>query len=415
MVLATVMHQLQMSFAVAHCNFSLRGQASDGDQAFVEAWCATHSVPFHTVRFDTKAKCAEWKKGTQETARILRYTWFEEVRSAHGYVSIATAHHAGDNVETVLMNFFRGTGIRGMHGILPVAGHIIRPLLFATRTSIEAFAAAAGVAYREDASNSSDDYLRNAIRHKLIPVAGELFPDAVSHAAETIARLAAAEQVYNAAIDGHRKKLLEQRGRDTYIPINKLLKQSTIPTLIYELITPFGFSSAQVAQVEALLQAGSGHMVISDTHRIIRHRDFLVITEAAAQQADMVIIDSLPCRILQGQYEYHFSVCPRPAELAADANTAYLQLSAASLPLTLRTWRQGDYLYPFGMGMKKKKVSRLLIDVKMPLHEKEQVRVLESGKRIAWVAGLRADERFRVHPDCVEVLKVVRKPAIPDA
>ncbi len=408
MVMADLFLKSGISFGVAHCNFGLRGEASDMDARFVTAWCIKHSVPLHSVLFDTKAKCEEWKMGTQETARKLRYDWFEEVRKQYGYTAIATAHHANDNVETLLINLFKGTGISGLHGIRPVHGYIIRPLLFAAKEMIEAYIAEHKIKYRDDASNASDDYLRNAVRHKIVPVVNELFTNAIANVNDSITRFAEAEILYRKAIDNQRKKLIEQRGKDYYIPLRKLQQCDPLSTIVYELLQPFGFAAAQLPHLLDLLNAGTGRFISSATHRVIRNRDFLVITAALAAEADLMLIEAVPCTIDTGKYVFSFAVQQRPKEIPADVNEAYLDFKTITFPIVLRTWKQGDYFYPIGMKMKKKKVSRLLIDQKVALHDKEDIRILECNKRIAWVSGIRIDERFKITTNTEQVLVVKR-------
>lgn len=410
MAMADLFLKSNVPFGVAHCNFGLRGEDSDLDARLVTEWCMKHSVPLHSVLFDTKAKCVEWKMGTQECARKLRYDWFEDVRRQHGYAAIATAHHANDNVETLLLNLFKGTGISGLHGIRPVHGHIIRPLLFATKEMITAYIAAHKIKYRDDASNASDEYLRNAVRHNMVPVITELFTNAIANVNESITRFAEAEVLYKKAIERERKNLIELRGKDHYIPLLKLKKCEPLSTIVYELLQPFGFSAAQLPHVLDLLDAGTGHFMSSATHRIIRSRDFLIVTALPAQEADLVLIESAPCTVDAGKYTYTFAVQPRPKEIPKDNNEAFLDLKDIVFPVVLRTWRQGDYFYPIGMKMKKKKVARLLIDQKMALHDKEDIRILECSRRIAWVSGIRIDERFKINPGTEQVLIVKRSP-----
>lgn len=272
MVMADLFLRAGIPFAVAHCNFGLRAAASDQDEQFVKDWCGMNEVTIHTTRFETKQKAAEWKTGTQETARILRYEWFEEIRKAGGYAKIVTAHHANDNVETLLINLFKGTGISGLHGILPENGYIVRPLLFATKEMLTAYASEFDIAYREDASNATDDYLRNAVRHNIIPVVQQWFPGAISHVNDSISRFADAEVLYNKAIEQERKKLVEKRGQDHYIPILKLRHHQPLATICYELLQSFGFTSAQVPHILVLfftLKRSSGRMPDTQAMRLL--------------------------------------------------------------------------------------------------------------------------------------------------
>ncbi len=408
MVMADLFLKGGIPFAVAHCNFGLRGEASDLDERLVADWCRANAITFHRVQFETKGKSEEWKKGIQETARILRYEWFETVRKEHGYAKLVTAHHANDNVETLLINLFKGTGISGLHGILPENGNVVRPLLFASKDMITAYVNEQAITYREDASNDSDDYLRNAVRHNLVPAIQQWFPNAVGSVNESIERFGEAELLYKKAIAQERKKLMERRGNDYYIPVLKLRHREPLATIVYELLYPFGFSSAQLPHVLNLMNSASGHYISSPTHRVIRNRDFLIVTTIPADTADMILVEAAPCVVDTGKYKFSFSIEPKPSKIPADPNIVYVDMGNITFPLVLRKWKMGDYFYPFGMKMKKKKVSRLLIDQKVPLHEKEEVRILECSKRIVWVSGIRPDERFRVKETTEQVLVVKR-------
>jgi tRNA(Ile)-lysidine synthase len=410
MVMADLFLKSHIPFAVAHCNYGLRGEASDLDEQLVHDWCKANNITFHSTKFDTKQKAQEWKKGVQETARILRYEWFEQIRSGHGYAKIATAHHANDNIETLLINLFKGTGISGLHGILPVSGYLIRPMLFAAKEAVTSYAHENKVPYRDDASNATDDYLRNSVRHNLVPVIKDLFPNAVMNVNESISRFAEVETLYRKAIEQERKKLVEQRGQDHYIPVRKLRHHEPVATILYELLVPFGFTSAQLPHVLDLLTAESGRYISSASHRVIRNRDFLIITTLPAETADLIIVDAAPCIINTGKYNFSFSIHDKPKAIPSNKDEAYIDLDTIQFPLILRKWRIGDHFYPLGMNMKKKKVSRLLVDEKIPLHEKEDIRILECNKRIAWVSGIRIDERFKLKDRTTKVLVIKCQP-----
>ncbi len=406
MCMAYLFSRSNLPFAIAHCNFQLRGEEADKDQQLVSEWAAKHNVPFHTVNFDTADKSAEWKKGTQETARILRYEWLDNIRQTNKYAYIATAHHANDNVETLLMNLFKGTGISGLHGIPLRNGNIIRPLLFAERSDIAAYVAANDIPYRDDASNATDAYLRNAVRHNIVPVINEWFPNAVQNVGQSIQRFSQAEELYRKAIDTEKKKLLEHRGKDIYIPVRKLNKRTPLETICYELFLPYGFISAQLPQILHLLTAETGKFIQSPTHRIIRNRDFLILTTIPQSATDFIAVDGVPCTIDTGLHKFKFTVINDIGHIDQDPGVAYIDMKRLTFPLFLRKWRTGDYFYPLGMQMKKKKIGRFLTDRKIPLHEKEHVWVLECDKRIAWVAGMRLDERFKIKDSTASVLKV---------
>jgi len=406
MVMAYLFLKAGIPFSVAHCNFQLRGEEANLDESLVYDWCVANNIAFHKTRFETQQKADEWKKGIQETARILRYEWLEAIREEYAYAKIATAHHANDNVETLLINLFKGTGISGIHGIQERNGDIIRPLLFAQKEEITSYCKQHSIKYREDASNASDKYLRNAVRHNIVPAIVDLFPNAVHNVSESIKRFAQAELLYQKAIAQERKKLLDKRGQDTYVPILKLRKALPIETICYELFAPYGFSPAQVPQIVQLMDAESGKYVVSQSHRLIKYSDFLILTDIAAASVDFINIDAAPCTVDIGRHKFVFTIEERSGSIPSDSSIAMLDMQKISFPLILRKWRTGDYFYPIGMNMKKKKLSNFLIDQKLPLHEKEHVWVLESDKRIAWVAGMRPDERFKIKGSTTKVLVV---------
>lgn len=411
MVMASLFLEAKLPFAIAHCNFQLRGEEANKDEALVKDWAEQHGVPFHSIRFDTEAKMQEWKRGVQETARILRYEWLEQIRQENGYTSIATAHHANDNAETLLMNLFKGTGMSGLHGIQEVNGHIIRPLLFADRKEIKDFAAAQHVPFREDASNASDKYLRNAVRHKMIPLAEELFSGAVANLNASIRRFAEAEQLYRKAVDKELTKLIDKRGNDIYIPIRKLIHCQPLDTICYELFHPYGFSSSQVPHIVELMSSDSGSYIASETHRIIHDRNFLIVTTIAEDTTDVIPVTEYPSTIETANGVFKFSIKTTPSVIPDEDTIAFIDYDKVEQPLLLRRWKTGDYFYPLGMGMKKKKLSKLFKDEKLPIHEKERIWVLESNKRIVWVAGMRMDERFKLKPTTKTVLQVKFIPA----
>ena len=410
MALAHLLLAADISFAVAHCNFSLRGKDSDDDEAFVADWCRAHQIVFHTTRFDTAEIARQTGKSIQLAARDLRYEWFEKIRSEHSYVAILTAHHSDDIAETMLINLCRGTGIAGLHGIPERNGKIIRPLLFASRKDIVAYASSENIAWREDASNAHTNYLRNSIRLGILPELERLFPGVSSRIAGTADILSDTEIIYREALQRKLDKLVMQRGTDSYIPIRLLQKQKPLNLLVYELLTPYGFSPEQIPQVLRLLDSESGKGIASETHRIIRHRDFLVLTNKKAVKSGLIEIASVPASVSTAIGDFYFSYEPRPAAFPQDERVGYFSVKEMRFPLFLRTRKEGDYFYPLGMGMKKKKIKKLLNDLKIPIHLKERILVLESDKRIAWIAGRRMDERFRVGERDEQVLKIVYEP-----
>lgn len=409
MVLAHLLLLAKIPFAAAHANFRLRGKDADEDAIAVADWCTANSIAFHTTSFDTKAVAAERKQSIQMAARELRYEWFDSLRKQHRYAAVLTAHHADDVAETVLINLARGTGIAGLHGIPEKTGSLIRPLLFAKRAEILVYAERNDISWREDASNAEGIYLRNSIRHHVLPKLEELMPGAASRIAETAARLNGVEIIYRNAIERRLQKLKELRGKDWYIPIRLLEKEAALATIAYELFTPYGFSGEQVTAILGLIKGESGRQILSQTHRVIRHRDFLVIASVSEAESNLVSVESVPATIQNAEGIFHFEWSDVSAPLSDDPNIAVLHGDDLVFPLVLRTRREGDYFYPLGMGGKKKKLKRFLIDIKTPLHEKDHIRILESDKKILWVIGKRIDERFKPRAATTTVLKVIFK------
>lgn len=386
----------KIPFAVAHCNFKLRGDDADKDELLIKQWCADNEIPFHAVSFDTMKYAEEWKKGIQETARILRYDWLEKIRVEKSYSCIATAHHANDNAETLLMNLFKGTGIAGLHGILPKNGKVIRPLLFAEKKDVEEYVKENSVPYRNDASNKSDKYTRNDIRLNIIPQIEKSFPNLIQNINNSIHRFAEAELLYKQAVEQQLKKLIDKRGKDIYIPIRKLKKIEALEAVLYELLVQYGFSAKQVSEAIKLLDAESGHYIENDAYKLLKDREFLILTANDPQESSVVLISKLPAEVEVNGVKYIFKIVDNKNIRLGRDGVEYLSADNLTLPLLFRRWRKGDYFYPIGMGGKKKKISKYLIDNKVPLHTKEFTYVLEADKHIVMLLEHRIDERFKV-------------------
>ncbi len=403
------------NFVIAHCNFKLRGAESERDAAFVQQLAQTYNVPVLIKEFETRAYAGEHKLSIQEAARELRYSWFAELlqpathsplTTHHSPTSVLTAHHLDDNIETMLMHFFRGTGIHGLRGMLPKQGRIVRPLLFARRQEIKQFAAENDLTWVEDSSNASDKYSRNYFRHQLIPLVQKIYPEAENNLVNNLRRFAEMEQLYEQAVDQHRKKLLEQKGAEVHIPVLKLQKAEPLYAIVYEIIKVFGFSPAQTEEVIKLLGSESGRYVQSATHRIIKNRRWLIIAPAQSEQAQTLVIDEDENKVVFENGELAFEqLTGKNVQLVNDAAIALIDRAALQFPLLLRKWKKGDYFYPLGMK-KKKKLARFFIDQKLSLTDKEKVWVLESNKKILWVVGLRIDDRFKLTKATKQVLKI---------
>lgn len=406
MVLCNLYLQAEYSFGLAHCNFQLRGSDSDRDEAFVADYATKHDLPFHHIRFSTSQYAKENRLSIEEAARNLRYQWFEEIRKQYGYQYIATAHHQNDNAETLLLNLFRGTGIHGLHGILPKRDKIIRPILFLSKADISNYANEQQIAFVKDITNDSSAYTRNFIRNKIMPIIEKKFPDVIPQMNNNIHRFSEAEQLYNQAIAHHSSQLIEIRGNEVFIPILKLIKCHPLDTIAYEIFKNYGFSYEQSRQIIQLADKTSGKVVQSATHQLLRDRKWFIISPLQEKDNKYIVIDKETKEIQANNLHLHLStISASQYRLSSDTNIAALDADKIAFPLLLRKWKQGDYFYPLGMR-KKKKLSRFFIDQKLSLNEKEKVWVLVSEQRILWVVGMRIDDRFKITTNTKRILTI---------
>ena len=408
-VLTELCYRAGYNFFIAHCNFHLRKEESNRDEQFSRSLAEKYSVPIFVHSFETENYAAENKLSIQVAARELRYNWFKDLANEHSVqgiarVKILTAHHANDNIETLLMNFFKGTGIRGLQGILPKQGDLIRPLLFVTKEEIIQFATENELLFVEDSSNLSDKYTRNYFRNQWIPSVQKIFPQVEENLVNNIERFREIDILYNQAMDIHRAKLLEFKGKEVHIPILKLLKVSPIKTILYEILKDYNFTAHQTEQAVNLLRSESGKYISSQTHRMINNRGWLIIAPINTEEAQHIIIEETDETIVYEEGVLSFKKLQKAPKEIIQQSTSSVILDSAKLvfPVILRKWKQGDYFYPLGMQKKtsgkpgKKKLSKFFIDQKISLFEKETIWVLESNKKIIWIINKRLDERFKV-------------------
>jgi tRNA(Ile)-lysidine synthase len=414
--------QAGFRFEIAHCNFQLRGEESKRDEEFVHKLGEKYRTKVYVKRFNTKNYAEENKISIQVAARELRYEWFQELLNNYQPSTLnlqpskwlLTAHHANDNIETLLMNLFKGTGINGLQGILPKQGKIIRPLLFAKREEIKLFNKENNLDFVEDSSNNSDKYTRNYFRHQVIPSIEKVFPQAEDNIIKNIERFSEIEILYNQSIEQHKKKLLEQKGNETHIPVLKLLKSVPVKTIVYEIIKDFGFTSHQAEDVINLLKSESGKYISSGTHKIIKNRAWLIIAPINTLEANHILINEndkevafesgkLKLKIRNNELRMNET---QAGNLISKTNEmATVDAGNISFPLLLRKWKQGDYFYPLGM-QKKKKLSKFFIDQKMSITDKEKIWIIESNKRIVWIIGQRIDDRFKITDKTKKILSI---------
>ncbi len=396
-VMCDLFSEAGLDCGIAHCNFRLRGEESDGDAVFVSKLADRLGFRYHEAAFDTGRVADEQKISTQMAARNLRYDWFAGVAAEFGYSHIATAHHAGDQVETVLLNLVRGAGIRGLQGIPPVNGIVIRPMLFATREHIARYADERNLSWREDRSNADDYYRRNRIRKHVVPVLKSINPSLENTVSEMTERMAAAERWLRQSLALWKKEVWEETGSLVRISIPGLKNAVSPAFQLFSLLEEFGFSYRQVEEILASLDGVPGKKFLSPTHLLVKDRDFLVMAEkkpAAEEPAGRVTI---------GQF-------PKPADFRPDAGgtTAFFDADLLKLPLSVRRWAEGDTFRPFGMEGRSKKVSDFLVDRKLDRISKSRVRVLVDAEgKIVWIIGLRSDHTTRVTDRTVNIAKII--------
>jgi tRNA(Ile)-lysidine synthase len=309
------------------------------------------------------------------------------------------------------MNFFRGTGIKGLRGMEPKQGRVARPLLFARRAQLEEFVATNNLSYVTDSSNLKEDYSRNYFRLTVIPMLHKIFPEVDKNILHNIDRFRDVEVLYEQAIELHKKKLLEYKDEEIHIPVLKLKKTTPLKTVVYEITKEWGFSPQQVDDIITLLDSETGKYICSATHRILKNRNWLIITPLTAAKSEIIIIEEGTKKMNffpDGNKEstLKFEITPATDFLLPASNLiACLDAKGIHFPLLLRKWKVGDYFYPLGMK-KQKKLARFFIDQKLSKADKEKVWVLEMNKKIIWVIGHRIDERFKITDKTRSVLKI---------
>ena len=433
-VLCELCKQAGYEFIIAHCNFQLRGEESERDERFVKNLGEKYDVEVKVKKFETEKFAEENKMSVQEAARDLRYKWFFELwynsifdpglnntaekESVPGWHTdvvpafVLTAHHADDNIETVLMNFFRGTGLHGLTGI-PATGfseivnYVRRPLLPFSKNELIAFANENKLDFVEDSSNLSSKYTRNLFRNEIIPAISKVYPQVNENLNDNINRFKEIERLYKLAVGDIKKKLVKEKGTEWHIPVKQLMSYNN-RALIYEIIADFGFNEKQIDEVIKLAESDSGKYIESPTfdYRIIRHRHWFIISPVNSAGSAMIIIEekNKTLQFEEGKIELE-RIQTSDFNPQTSNNIACLDSKDINFPLILRKWKTGDYFYPLGMK-KKKKLSRFFIDQKLSKTEKERTWVIEMNKKIIWVVGHRIDERFKIIDKTKQVLQI---------
>ena len=401
-VLTRLFKELKFNISVAHCNFSLRAKESDGDEEFVKTLADKLSIPIFTKTFDTKQYAASNKVSTQMAARDLRYDWFNELCKDHSFDFVLTAHHLDDNLETFFINLSRGTGLRGLTGIPEVNENVVRPLLKFNRQEILEYAFDKNIQWREDSSNKSTDYLRNKLRLEVLPKYKGVGNTVLQNFQQTQNHLQDSESLVKDYLVLIQALVVTNTEEGLQFNIEKLTELSNTKALLYELFSPYGFTSWK--DVFGLLKAQSGKQVFSNTHRLLKNREVLLLTEIEENEDDIEsLLISEDINEIDKPIHLKFEKVEHFSEF--NKHTIFVDYQKLSYPLHLRKWKEGDDFYPFGMKGKKK-LSKFFKDEKLSLVAKEKIWVLCSENKIVWVVGMRSDSRFKVEDKTQEVLKI---------
>ena len=390
------------NFSITHCNFQLRGDDAIADQEFCKNLAQQLGVPFYTINFDTTDYAANHKISIQMAARDLRYQWFQQVKQQHGYDVIALAHHQNDTIETILLNLTRGTGIAGLHGILPKNGDLVRPLLFLNREAIQQLIQQNSLQYVEDSSNSSVKYTRNKIRHEVIPKLKELNPGLEKTFESNLQHFREMETLLELKLSELKKDLFIQQGDEIHLPLEAVKKLEPKRLLLFNLLQPYGFNETTVNDLIASLDKHSGRVFESLGYRLILDRENIILVKKTDHPAEITINQN---NHVVNYNNYKITLLHDDSPLIVKDNPLAVSIDADLLvyPLTIRAWQQSDYFYPLGMKTRKK-LSDYFIDQKIPVHQKTQIPLLINGNGdIIWLAGYRSSEHYKVSKNTKKV------------
>ncbi len=401
-VLTYLMKELDFEIALAHCNFSLRGKESDGDEMFVIGLAKSMDIPVFAETFDTKKIAEEHKISTQMAARDLRYAWFAEILKDFKYDFLLTAHHLDDDLETFFINLSRGTGLNGLTGIPRQNNKIIRPLLGFSRDEILQYAEKNNLKWREDSSNLKTDYLRNQLRLEVLSQFKNINESVLKNFQRAQQNLQASQNLIEDYMALVYNLVVTEAVNSYKINIQKIKELPHTDALLYELLNGFGFTEWE--DVSKLLEAQTGKQLFSKSHRLIKNREELVLTEIDFGNNNKEFL------VLEEEINSPINLRIETSKYIGETekNLIYVASEKLNFPLRLRKWKSGDSFQPFGMKGKKK-LSKFFKDEKIPLNEKEKVWLLLSDEKIVWVIGHRMDDRFKVTKDSKKILKITWK------
>lgn len=391
---------------IAHCNFGLRGAESDEDEDFVRQLAYQYGIRFFYKRFNTEEYAEDQSISIQMAARKLRYDWFEKIRREQSFNLIATAHNQDDVLETFFINLSRGSGIRGLTGIKVSSGRIIRPMLFAPRSMIASYSEENAISYREDSSNASDKYIRNKIRHKILPSFEEINPSFRPVLMETIQKLRDAESIYTDEINLRRNEIVTEKDEIITISLDRLRDLPQRKTYLFEFLSDYHFTPKQIADIDESVNAASGKQFFSTTHRLVKDRSKMIITPIGDEEYRKFYIPEGTGQVFEPVHLEFIVIDNTPGfHIPSEPYVACLDYDLLSFPLLVRKWQSGDYFRPLGMKHRKK-LSDFLVDQKISIVDKENLWLLLNNEDIVWVINQRIDERYKITPGTKQILMI---------
>lgn len=395
MVLMTLLNKNGYNISIANCNFNLRGEESDLDTTLVKDYANNNNIISHSKSFNTVEYSETKGISIEMAARELRYEWFNELCQKFSYKYIVLAHHLNDQIETVMINLCRGTGIKGITGMGAKTGKLVRPLLCSSREEIELYAYNFNIPYRNDSTNNEIIYTRNKIRHKVIPTLKEINPNIESTFFNNLNRLKECELIYSNSINEAISRASKDYSEFREIDIKEIQKYVSPKTLLFEIINQYGFNSSDCDDLYNALKSESGKIFYSETHQIIKDRDSLIISEKNTTENREYIINSYD-DFSNLPIELNYQICIKEEiKFSAYKNIAYFDLEKIKFPLVLRRWKDGDIFHPFGMKGRKK-LSDYFTDNKFSLFDKQNSWILTCQNEILWLVNHRSDDRFKV-------------------
>lgn len=399
MVMVDLFRKLQYDFSILHCNFQLRGDESEAETQFLRDFCKANQIHYILRYFDTEQYAKEQKLSTQLAARALRYNWFKQKLGKNNFQFLLTAHHADDNFETFIINLSRGTGLEGLTGIPAQNDYIIRPLLPFSRDEILAYAKENNLIWKEDSSNASDKYLRNKIRHQIVPILKELNPTFLANFQKTQEFLNESQTFIEDEVNLKYNDVVQEEENKKVISIGKLLELQNWKTYLYQWLNPYGFTAWN--DIYELVKSSSGKQIFSDYYILLKDRKTLILhkngtTSEVYYFTKEEISLKVPLKITKSKVDN----ISNPTK-----HVIFVDEDKLTFPLIIRKWKQGDVFYPSGM-QGKKKLSKFYKDEKYSLLDKENQWLLCSNNEIVWVIGKRADERFKATETTHNIIKI---------